>query len=488
MADAPRSAGVASSSWEGAPLATAPAGGSQKIRLLSESCVGAVFVDCVADGEWVATNVITYEKVALKAMHCETNENGDTGELVILMLDEHGGHTLVHPETLFARQLFRLEDGRERYVQELGKTPKMWSLDEARTQHRAATLSVWPTASTAKYDVEVYMFRRPRVPNVRVYWSLTCIYKAMGMTCYQKVPSKWIWSCTPKWLEMQLMYFGTPQLCYSTYLSESTSRRQGEIQSDRCLANTSISTLGLVALLTTWAFARRGRGAAMDPDVRTHARQLLERVIGAAFCRGQPRKVTLHLEEGWLPPWPRPIAMGAQTLDLVVGVNGFVDFSPLVELATVGSKATTASKWWRQLQSACDCQNVVSLGGALAALAGAKQCRAFVAQLLAVICTEAERTFTVVSQPRDAATTVTMPGLSWKWSGLADQVEDHRTRDRRLLEYVTACRRATKDVQHLTLCTDKGISGALPLQMTMFVMQENLAMVGCPQVVGSQAL
>jgi hypothetical protein len=123
----------------------------------------------------------------------------------------------------------------------------------------------------------------------------------------------------------------------------------------------------------------------------------------------------------------------------------------------------------------------------LAALAGAKQRRAFVAQLLAVICTDAERTFTVVSQPRDAATTVTMPGLSWKWSGLADQAEDHRTRDRRLLEYVTACRRATEDVQHLTLCTDKGISGALPLQMTMFVMQESLAMVGCPQVVGSQA-
>jgi len=111
MADAPRSAGVASSSWEGAPLATAPAGGSQKIRLLSESCVGAVFVDCVADGEWVATSVITYEKVALKAMHCGANENGDTGELVILMLDEHGRHTRVHPVTLFARQLCWLGDG-----------------------------------------------------------------------------------------------------------------------------------------------------------------------------------------------------------------------------------------------------------------------------------------------------------------------------------------------------------------------------------------
>ena len=85
------------------------------MRLLSESCVGAVFVDCVADGEWVAANVIAYEKVALKAMRCETSENGDTGDLVILTLDEHGGHTLVHPETLFARQLFP-SGGRARAV------------------------------------------------------------------------------------------------------------------------------------------------------------------------------------------------------------------------------------------------------------------------------------------------------------------------------------------------------------------------------------
>ena len=73
------------------------------MRLLAESCVGAAFVDCVADGEWLATNVITYEKVALKAIHCETSEGGVTGDLVILTLDEHGGYNLVHPETLFAR-------------------------------------------------------------------------------------------------------------------------------------------------------------------------------------------------------------------------------------------------------------------------------------------------------------------------------------------------------------------------------------------------
>ena len=52
------------------------------------------------------------------------------------------------------------------------------------------------------------------------------------------------------------------------------------------LGNTSISTLGLVELLTTWAFVGRARGAVMDPAVRPHARQLLERVIGAALCRG----------------------------------------------------------------------------------------------------------------------------------------------------------------------------------------------------------
>ena len=95
------------------------------MRLLAKSFGGAVFVGCVADGEWVATNVITYEKVALKAMRCETSENGDTGDLVILTLDEHGGRNLVHLEALFARHLCRLEDGRERYVQELGTTPKM---------------------------------------------------------------------------------------------------------------------------------------------------------------------------------------------------------------------------------------------------------------------------------------------------------------------------------------------------------------------------
>ena len=45
--------------------------------------------------------------------------------------------------------------------------------------------------SAAAVDFMVFVFARCRDASQRVFWSLPNLYKALGMTTYNNVPSKW---------------------------------------------------------------------------------------------------------------------------------------------------------------------------------------------------------------------------------------------------------------------------------------------------------
>lgn len=82
-----------------------------------------------------------------------------------------------------------------------------------------------------------------------------------------------------------------------------------------------------------------------------------------------------------------------------------------------------------------------------------------------------------------AAVTGTSPsGCSLQWVGFDEALSTQHDLDKRLCAYVDGCKTARMDWQFMTVVTDKGDGGGLPLQQSVFAFPDNMAFYGVPQV------
>ena len=83
--------------------------------------------------------------------------------------------------------------------------------------------------------------------------SLSCLYALFGMTSYKGRRSKWVADNICEWSRRVAVVFGEGQIITSKHGNISEVRGQQPFFK-RCLAQPSVSTVGLMMLLYRWFF------------------------------------------------------------------------------------------------------------------------------------------------------------------------------------------------------------------------------------------
>lgn len=153
-------------------------------------------------------------------------------------------------------------------------------------------------------------------------------------------------------------------------------------------------------------------------------------------------------------------------MTLLVTGDGFVDLSPLQELAETPQAGQTGRLWWAILApsvrqgDSCDAPLATVLQVACAHM---KQATALVAQLVLGVATQLELVMGASCKQRGSK-------LGLLQCKPHDFTDDRVTRDivdRRLLQYVKAGQKVAKNCRQFHLLTDKAWIGGLPMQMTV---------------------
>lgn len=154
-----------------------------------------VFADQVAD-LCIVTNIVTTESFSLH------------GEWELVLDDEGHSGVLVQSETLQVRDLedmLRKELATDDVTGELfvvmsheGRFERV-PLDDFRTSYREAEITIRVGVGAASYQLTACFFKQPRRCRQIWFWSLTTLYKFLGLATFSGIPSKWVAGSLPSW-------------------------------------------------------------------------------------------------------------------------------------------------------------------------------------------------------------------------------------------------------------------------------------------------
>lgn len=115
-----------------------------------------------------------------------------------------------------------------------------------------------------------------------------------------------------------MAWLGFNQMTYPTFTSGRCVQKSALPFFERCLPESSFSTVGLLVLLLKWSYYSVRKGGVASPDSQLAARCLLESII-AATLMAPSGTLNLKLCDSWTAHWPRP--------DWCVGDPSFVRVS-----------------------------------------------------------------------------------------------------------------------------------------------------------------
>ncbi len=442
---------------------------------------GMVFVDQVTQNTWQLTNVVTYERKQLPASWVELVFDHGSGGAAVSLVSADGTCNVQDVEELLKIEVYEEEGTNAVFICTPGSS-KPFSVTSHRCKHKVAKLKLHLTSSNQSTELAIFLFKRPRVPNQVVYWSLLDLYHILGMRSYKGVPSKWAWNIEKKTgIKMQQIY-NSVQWCLGTYVSDEAAGKKARPQCERCLPAPSVSTVCLLELLVRWAFATRERAGVGDVVVKRHSTQLLDRLLEASIRNlPEPASFVIVPRADWMPLWPRPLTNSDIEEGFKVRIlpTMRVDLKGLLDQVLQSPRLQPQKQWWAELKLVCSDQGVCNVTCLMKQLAGKSQLDGFRAQLLLKFSWILEKHMGLVVQGKFEGV---MEGLELEvqdasgtfWTG---------SKEHKLLEYVQACRTASRNVQYLNITTDKGLAGNLPLQFTFITIKGNLGVVCCPQVV-----
>ena len=313
---------------------------------------GLLRVDEAADSDnSILTNTLTYENHMLPRRGWEVME--EDGEVMLLMADDAGDYQVVDPEDILTQRVVRDSETEEHLLLQ-GTHVGAWqrsSFDELRMRHRSARVALTIAATAATAEVQLYVFTRPRANKQFCFWAVADFYKLLQLTTFRALSSKWIGESAPSWEKIMIQSYGASQLVFSSFESEHTAKRAVLHQHQRCLGQTSMSTLGLLTMLATWGFATSQAGGMRGETAKQASVETFECFVAACCSGSDPWTIALEVSEVWHPRWPRPKvqADGQNVLELNC-VAGLLDLSPLLALARPEGNMNVAHRWCKNLK------------------------------------------------------------------------------------------------------------------------------------------
>ena len=270
---------------------------------------GIVFVDVMGTFT-IATNIVSYEKRRLEG-EWDLHFSADGDSAVLVRVDcGSDGNEIMYLEDCFKKSVFRKAKTGELWLVDDGGTErKQYSLDVEVMRHRSARATITAGASSATADLDVSVFRRPRMGAQMCFWSLQSVYKFLACDTYGGLASKWVHRRCASWDAWLTNALCSGQIVYGSHVStEWTQKRNAMLAPQRCIESTSVSTAGLLLLMLRFTSMPRESGGLAAGKPREAAGLLVDALL-AFLEQLYPPTLTFEIQvcETWTCPWPRPL-------------------------------------------------------------------------------------------------------------------------------------------------------------------------------------
>jgi len=318
------------------------------------------------------------------------------------------------------------------------------------------------------------------------FWSLIDVHAYLGIGVRQGPTSDWIYRQSPRWERILNELYGADQVVHSSWVSSQSTRKRRLPPSERCLGAPSVSTLGLVTLLSRWAFQSPQAGGSVDKDVVANAYQLLcqfvRLVVGDADCV----LVSVRVDADWRPRWPRPedvFADAASSFTMQLRSDGGADFADLLRVARIRGRASTAGEWWRALARHMGAGTMIPLATIVRACSSKYKMTALSAQVFCDIALRAERCLGshVREGQRPLAHTTKRLPLTFAWAKTKSFGPFWEV-DCAIATHILAARGVVNKPLHFSVAIDKGTPCGLPVYLSLLALPENVGVICAPQV------
>lgn len=210
-----------------------------------------------------------------------------------------GIHGLIMAEDFFSRKLYQAKDSL--IIVEEGK--KNLDFSKRRQMNKTVNVSVKLAPSWLQQAAIAYQLREPR-GQCFFFWSSASLYKILGLTCYMSSPSKWFYEMADGWGK----WFETCGFKKVHIMHGRLSYKKEQVQgthSDAILPTPSLSTVGLLLVLTRLACLSPRRGGLRDPTAQSAAKWFVVSLIrGTDLGPGDMASIHLRLANDWEHIWP----------------------------------------------------------------------------------------------------------------------------------------------------------------------------------------
>ena len=439
---------------------------------------GIVFVDVMGTFT-IATNIVSYEKRRLEG-EWDLHFSADGDSAVLVRVDcGSDGNEIMYLEDCFKKSVFRkAKTGELWLVDGGGAERKQYSLDVEVMRHRSARATITAGASSATADLDVSVFRRPRMGAQMCFWSLQSVYKFLACDTYGGLASKWVHRRCASWDAWLTNALCSGQIVYGSHVStEWTHKRNAMLAPQRCIESTSVSTAGLLLLMLRFTSMPRESGGLAAGKPREAVGLLVDALL-AFLEQLYPPTLTFEIQvcETWTCPWPRPLPRAHDSTHVRLElIRGTIHVGELAaSLTRCGSRI--ARTWVSELAVLLVGVNgSIGVGRFLRWCVTRKALTPLLSQLVLPISVALER------QLAAAGKQTARQGegaIRFRWDDDDTGFRLHKM----LLSHIAGGIKAFAGESVFGIPTDKGICMGFPLQAMVITAPSSIAAFAVPQV------
>ena len=446
---------------------------------------GLVFVDKVSEEQWVATHIVTRERIPLTGTAYEVvyGDHKDDESFGVLAGVRNETEVVIEVRDLFKRKLAQCGESQAIVLPPDATHPngRFFRPHEEYLRQRTMTAHLRLPVANVFIEMTCWVFAHPRCLAQRVFWSYACVHKVCCFQGYKGAPSKWWDRFWPKWTAAFIQSFGSTQCVQSVWSSHRTAKKNTSSELDRCLPDPGVSTIGLMHHLVLWSALKPENGGVRSDATKRGCETLLQALLHGCSDDSGACELPVTMDRSWMPRWPRPewsSPDGLHTVHLTLQA-GVVDFSSLRCAATRADRIAAAHVWNELLCNDFGENTEAHLDAFLYALSRQRAFRSLLCQVLLSLSLALEKRL---------ARTLQLKGRqlhdepAWmEWSG-KEMPRGGFEMEHRLACYVASCQAISRNQHVWGASTDDGMIHGLPLHTTLLSTPNNVMMLACPQV------
>lgn len=270
------------------------------------------------------------------------------------------------------------------------------------------------------------------------------------------------------------------RIIFSQHQNARERRRSALGQSQNCLLAAGVSTVGVLFLMSRWAFVAREAEGFSEDHSRLAAAFALRSIISMCTKAEDERSTTIQLTNAWRCRWRRPQPNGICEVHLRMA-GGMLDLSPLRDLAAGNGRHPMTWAWWRAMQGPLGLyeDHLVEIGTFFERCVGSGVLKSVVRQLCWALSLKVDVSLGHLLTKKKTSLETNM--LAPRWKTVEDGLACPFRARQFLAEYISARKDAPGGHDIVSSSTDKASVVGMPLANIMFALPSNIALCCPPQ-------